>query len=338
MSKYLLGLFMSMLPFLSHSQKTGYHNLVFEGGGIRGIAYSGVIRILEQEHILHDIQKVGGTSAGAITALMVALGYSSEEIYHLAEATPFEQFNDGKYWFAGGWSRMRRHYGWYRKQAFERWLGTIIARKTGNADITFAQMQANGYKSLYVTGTCLNRQQLLVFSYETYPDMKVKDAVSISMSIPLYFEASFIDARGKVYSGKHIPPGMDIVVDGGLTGNFPIFLFDSTDHAQTPARRIANPETLGIRLDESEQINLDQQQSGSLAPAAIHNLNSYIGALYVYTIENLNRNMLTTEDWSRTISVSTVGIGPRIRKLSNREKQLLIRSGENHTRLFLNGR
>lgn len=335
MRKYLFWLFMSILPFLSYAQTVTYHNLVFEGGGIRGIAYSGVIKVLEQEHMLPGIQKVGGTSAGAITALMVALGYSSEEIYHLAEETPFEQFNDGKYWFAGGWSRMRRHYGWYRKQAFERWLGDVISRKTGNADITFAAMQAAGYKSLYVTGTCLNRQQLLVFSRETYPDMKVKDAVSISMSIPLYFEASFIDAQGKVYRDKRMPPGLDIVVDGGLTGNFPIFLFDRIDNTVQPALRIPDPATLGVRIDEPEQISLDGQQTGTLAPASIRNLNSYIAALYVYTIENLNRNTLTQADWDRTISISSAGIGPRIRKLSESEKQQLISSGAAYTKQFL---
>ena len=333
MKKALLLVLTVFLYLVAPAQE--YRNLVFEGAGIRGIAYSGVVRVLEQEGVLPGIQKVGGTSAGAITALLVALNYSAAEIDTIVSETPFQRFNDGHYWLAGGWQRMRRHYGWYRKQAFERWLQEIIVRKTGNADITFAGLQAAGYKSLYVTGTCLNRQQLLVFSPETYPQMKVKDAVSISMSIPLYFEASFIDAQGKVYRGKHIPAGTDIVVDGGLTGNFPIFLFDSIDHTVVPALRIANPATLGVRIDEPEQIDLDQAHTSTLAPADIHNLNTYIAALYVYTIENLNRNLLTKEDWARTISASSVGIGPRIRKLSAKEKQELIHSGEVHTSRFL---
>jgi NTE family protein len=88
-------------------------------------------------------------------------------------------------------------------------------------------LHAKGFKDLYITGTCLNKQQLIVFSYETYPKMKVKDAVRISASIPLYFEAVFIDKDGKVISHPKRKEGLDIMVDGGFTGNFPIRMFDN---------------------------------------------------------------------------------------------------------------
>ena len=52
-------------------------NLVFEGAGIRGIAYSGAIAELEQHGLLKNIKRVGGTSAGAITALLLCLGYTA---------------------------------------------------------------------------------------------------------------------------------------------------------------------------------------------------------------------------------------------------------------------
>ncbi|UOQ72960.1 hypothetical protein MUN79_02960 [Hymenobacter cellulosilyticus] len=49
-------------------------------------------------------------------------------------------------------------------------------------------------RDLYTTGTNLTRQCGQVFSYETHPDMRVADAVRISMSIPLYFRAVLLDA------------------------------------------------------------------------------------------------------------------------------------------------
>ena len=45
-------------------------NLVFEGAGVRGIAYAGAIMELENNKLISQIEKVGGTSAGAITAMM----------------------------------------------------------------------------------------------------------------------------------------------------------------------------------------------------------------------------------------------------------------------------
>lgn len=41
-----------------------YKNLVFKGGGIRGIAYVGVIEVLDENDILQQIERVAGTSAG----------------------------------------------------------------------------------------------------------------------------------------------------------------------------------------------------------------------------------------------------------------------------------
>ncbi|WP_226163281.1 patatin-like phospholipase family protein [Hymenobacter terricola] len=49
-----------------------YRNLVMEGGGIRGIAYGGALLELEQQGILRGLERVGGTSAGAIQAALLA--------------------------------------------------------------------------------------------------------------------------------------------------------------------------------------------------------------------------------------------------------------------------
>ena len=40
-----------------------FRNLVFEGGGVKGIAYIGAMQILSQRGLLDDITRVGGASA-----------------------------------------------------------------------------------------------------------------------------------------------------------------------------------------------------------------------------------------------------------------------------------
>ena len=37
-------------------------NLVFEGAGVRGIAYVGALEVLEEMALLKKVEKVGGTS------------------------------------------------------------------------------------------------------------------------------------------------------------------------------------------------------------------------------------------------------------------------------------
>jgi len=220
-------IFLWCISINAFSQNTEIKNLVFEGAGIRGIAYAGAIEALEKHNILNGIEKVAGTSADAITALMISIGYTSSEIAEIISSTKFNKFNDGRYIFLGGISRMKKRYGWYRGDRFSKWIENIIKDKTQKTDITFKELSERGYKDLYVTATCLNKQKLIVFSKKSYPDMKVKDAVRISVSIPLYFQAVFIDSQGTVYKKPSEGKNLDIVVDGGIAGNFPISMFDS---------------------------------------------------------------------------------------------------------------
>ena len=336
MKKIVTVLLLGILVNIGYSQNIKYENLVFEGAGIRGIAYSGVLSELEKNNIIKHIVRVGGTSAGAITALMVSLGYSSDEIFDIISSTKFQKFNDGEYMFIGGFSRLGSKYGWYKGEAFTKWLDKIIFAKTGNSEITFSELKDKGYKQLYVTATCLNKQKLIVFSAETYPQMKIRDAVRISMSIPLYFEAVFIDSKGHVYEENNKDKNLDIVVDGGIIGNYPIFIFDSLQvDSLNNQIRIPNRKTLGIRIDSDLQIKNDSS-SKELVPIQINNISDYLEALYILILENLNRTPLIPEDWERTISVSSVGIGPRIKKLSKEQKEALIKSGKLSTQRYLN--
>ena len=336
MGKIITFLILVVFVNIGYSQNIKYENLVFEGAGIRGIAYSGVLSELEKSNIINHIVKVGGTSAGAITALMVSLGYTSDEVFDIISDTKFKKFNDGEYIFIGGFSRLNSKYGWYKCKEFTKWLDKIIITKTGNSDITFNELKNKGYKQLYVTATCMNKQKLIVFSAETYPQMKIKDAVRISMSIPLYFEAVFIDSIGHVHKEKNKIENLDVVVDGGIIGNYPIFIFDSLQvDSLNNQIRIPNHKTLGIRIDSDLQIKNDTL-SKELVPIQINSMSDYLEAFYILILENLNRTPLIPEDWERSISVSSVGISPRIKKLSKNQKDSLIKSGELSTRKYLN--
>lgn len=316
------------------STKFVIKNLVFEGAGIRGIAYAGVINSMEERGLTKNIEKIGGTSAGAISSLLFALGYSSGQMDTIISNTKFQKFNDGKFFFVGGISRTFNKYGWYRGEEFTEWIGELIKAKTGDSETTFEQLHQQGYVDLYVTASCLNQQKLIVLSRETYPKMKVKDAVRISMSIPLYFQAVLVDSIGNTYFEQNDKENLDVMVDGGIIGNFPIHIFDSVYvDAMNQKIRIPNNQTIGIRIDTDSQIDEDNGQR-NLAAYPINDFMDYISAFYVMVIENLNRNQLTEDDWNRTISVSSVGITPKVKKLTTKQKQSLTKSGYDNTESY----
>ncbi len=67
-------------------------DLVFEGGGVKGIALAGAFSILEEHGF--PTQNVAGTSAGAVVGSLVAAGYTAKELHDLLQETPFSSFED----------------------------------------------------------------------------------------------------------------------------------------------------------------------------------------------------------------------------------------------------
>ena len=328
--KYTCLIFLLFPTFLFSQVK----NLVFEGGGIRGIAYAGAIEELENQNVLKNIERVAGTSAGALVATLLAVGYSPNEIKQIISETNLKKFADGQFIFIGGSRRMIKKYGWYKGEKFRKWIGEIIESKTGKPDLTFKdlhKLKLNNKKELYITATNLSKQTKVFFSYETYPEMEIRNAVRISMSIPMYFTAVRIDKDGNITNDKNA----DVFVDGGIIANYPIQIFDELKYATTKNKEaeIVNFETLGLRLDSKEQIEYDNAQNG-LAPYEISDFKTYTESFYNIIIENLNRQNLTEDDWKRTISINTLGIGPKIKRLSKEEKLNLMNSGKQAVKAY----
>ena len=71
-------------------------NLVFQGGGVKGIAYVGALQVLQARDLLRSVENVAGTSAGAITAALVAVGATAEEMQSILGSTDFASFMDGR--------------------------------------------------------------------------------------------------------------------------------------------------------------------------------------------------------------------------------------------------
>ena len=319
---------------------TQFRNLVFEGGGVKGIAYIGAMQVLHNRGTLPEILRVGGTSAGAINALIFALGYTISEQKEILQDTNFTKFMDDSWGVIRDIRRLAREFGWYEGDFFNSWVGDLIHRRLGDRRATFRDLQQAKCPDLYVIGTNLSTGFAEVFSAERYPDMELATAVRISMSIPLFFAAVRHGVRQDVY------------VDGGVQLNYPVKLFDREryiDLVKDPAAALRtayyneenarfqldrpgrspyvyNRQTLGLRLDRQEEIGLfryDEPTQGR----PIKNFSDYARSL-VGALMNAQENIhLHSDDWQRTVYINTLDVGTTDFNLSNATKQALIDQG-----------
>ena len=319
---------------------TQFRSLVFEGGGVKGIAYIGAMQVLNNRGILPEIRRVGGTSAGAINALLFALGYTIPEQKEILQDTNFNKFMDDSWGVIRDIRRLARDFGWYKGDFFDTWVGELIYRRLGSRRATVRDLQNGNHPDLYVIGTNLSTGFAEVFSAERHPDMELATAVRISMSIPLFFAAVRHGARQDVY------------VDGGVQLNYPIKLFDREryiDLVKDPvaARRTAyyneenarlqldrpgrspyvyNRQTLGLRLDRQEEIGLFRYDE-SIQGKPIKSFSDYARRL-VGALMNAQENMhLHSDDWQRTVYINTLDVGTTDFNLSDATKQALIEQG-----------
>lgn len=343
MKKFIVLLLFPCICFAQ--EKYNYKNLVLGGGGIRGIAYAGAFSILEEKNILQQIEKIAGTSAGAIAGVLVSVGYNAKEIDSIMRSLPIEEFNDGKGGIIGKYRRARKNFGLYKGKKFELWVQQLVAIKTGDANLSFARLhqlhlQNKLFKDFYCTGTNLSKQQLEVFSFENTPDMPIALAVRISGGIPLYFEPVIVDDRHQKIEKSDTISFKNYYVDGGMIANYPISIFDTCENNGSPLlcdKIRFNTQTLGIKLERSAQIDSIKKNSNNIPPFFIRSLKDYVHAFNNLIIETLNRKYPNLEnEKDRTIHVSYGSIQSRVRKMKPAEKEILYNNGVRAVSDFLN--
>jgi NTE family protein len=254
------------------AKKVTYKNLVFKGGGPKGLVYVGaLLKLLEKWQgnnelkNLSSIERVAGTSAGAIIAVLLAVGYMPHEINELLQ-TPENQpkeFLDGKPLsllsehtvsskIVEGLKTTALHpmqvgallVNLARKDSIckgEYFLNLIeghIKRKTGKDWCTFGELRElvenqteRKFRHLHVVTIRVRpntRIEVLSSEDPRYKDYSIAHAIRASMSIPVLFQPA------KLYQVNITPAGERSLVvasdaeyiDGGVLANYPLKLFD----------------------------------------------------------------------------------------------------------------
>ncbi len=215
--KKIVLLFIALLAFgFSHAQKDQQRpkvGLVLSGGGAKGFAHIGVLKVLEQAGV--KIDYIGGTSMGAVVGGLYASGYNASQIDSIFKETDFdallsdfiprssknfyEKRNDELYAFTLPFNKMRIG------------IPTALSRGMYNYNLlnklTYKVRHIRDFNKLPIPFLCMasdietGEEVLLNKGY-------LAQAMLASGAFPTLFSPVEMDGK--------------LLVDGGVTNNYPV--------------------------------------------------------------------------------------------------------------------
>lgn len=229
-------------------------DLALQGGGCKGIALNAALaEVMRRGHV---IRRLVGTSAGAIAASLVAVGYTGDELLAMSR-TPRE---DGKLEFAeyvteplvpaspdvepeltelhaaalklpgdlgkrlvsaAALLRFLDTGGISSGEGFVDWyLRKLEAKHVGLSRVTLGELHGKTGVDLTVITTDTTAKRLRALNHRTAPGVPLASAVRMSMSIPLLFA----EVRWREEWGPYLGESLagHVMVDGGLSSNLPV--------------------------------------------------------------------------------------------------------------------
>jgi len=193
--------------------------VALSGGGVRGAAHIGVLKVLDENNI--PIDMIAGTSAGAAVAALYACGFEPREMQTMVEnlkmgelvdlkVTVGDLFKHGLKWLFSGkfrfWSVLPT--GLVKGDKIEQYLTTLVQRRTvRDTEIPLAITAVDiisGDTVFFLTPQDKNRA---ILNARYYNNTLLSEAVRASISVPGVFFP-------KIYRGM-------MLVDGAVKNNLP---------------------------------------------------------------------------------------------------------------------
>jgi len=178
----------------------------------------GALKAVESKLI--EVEQISGSSAGAILALFIAMGMTIDEILDISLSLDISRFVKIRL------SSFFTTFGFVDMTPIRKKLVDICGSDPAFKDLDM---------KVYISAFCMNSGETVYFSRDTYPDMKVIDAVCMSMAVP------FIFACGRYNNETY--------VDGGTKEQYPLTPFlDKKPHEVT---------CIKIKMDKIYQETID---------------------------------------------------------------------------------
>jgi len=208
---FCFSLIFGQLPENREYPKIG---LVLSGGGAKGFAHLGVIKVLEEEGI--PIDYIGGTSMGAIIGGLIASGISADSLIHMIQEQDWiyllsDDIPHKDLYVTGKSDRDRYILSLpiINRKGFAFPQGIIKGQHIENMlhELTAPSYDIRDFSKLPIPFLCI-AQDIDNDKEVVFRNGDLADAMRASMSFPTVFEPMVI--KGNRF------------VDGGLVNNFPV--------------------------------------------------------------------------------------------------------------------
>ena len=266
-------------------------NIVLEGGGPKGLVYAGALKVLENKGIMQTVKNVGGSSAGAINALIIGLGNTADRMQeilyeqNIGELTDLtEEDTTGR---LGGLIKARaamsnllfgsekKGRGLYLGDELQGWIRSIISARLQDAlalesdsssqryqlastlinqrDVTFADLAQLGklFPELSMKTMCFTGTNYTDKTLDVFNIYETPD-MPVSLAIRISSSLPWFYESIK-YNGKEY-------IDGGCLDNYPMGIFDAPPFLPKNRPKLTsgiygqNLCTLGFKVETVDEI------------------------------------------------------------------------------------
>ena len=193
-------------------------HIVISGGGPSALVSYGAFKYLHNNKFLNidNIESFYGTSSGAILSVILLLKHDYNIIDDYLIKRPWHKVFDENIKMSSKNNNFDlidyiSNKGIDGKSFIIKLLEPLLSSCNINIDITMLEFYKITNTKLFMYGVDLNKSKYLndiEISYETYPDLKLIDALAITTAVPFVFKPIFYNNM--------------CLVDGGIINNFPL--------------------------------------------------------------------------------------------------------------------
>ena len=158
-----------------------YNHIIISGGGIKGISIVGAIQQFFKFNDINNVNKYSGSSAGAIISLLLIIGYTPTELKEIFFELDFAKFRDIKF------TNIMDNYGFDNGDKVTNLIRAMLITKNVDLNITFIDIYNKYAKEFNIPGSCITKNCAEYFNHYNTPNMKILEAIRITISYPLVY-------------------------------------------------------------------------------------------------------------------------------------------------------
>lgn len=275
--------------------------LVFSGGGIKGFAYCGVFKYLEEQNYIDiKIKNISAVSIGSVFALLYIIGYNSKELEAEIYNKRINELCNIKI------ENVINKFGLESGKGIVTWIETLLLGKGLKHNISLKELYSKFGIHFKVYVTNISTYNYTYFDHKTAPDLSVVRAIRMAITVPLFFTMQKYNEH--------------VYVDGALVNNFPIKESIDKDN---------KTNVLGIHLlDNNGNENGNINQINNIDEYIYHIVKCFITQSHIYN------NYQSYQENTINVLTNTFSKSPISFNIGIKDKRQFILDGYNATKVY----